>query len=189
MLLRYREVEKLRSTYGESLAAEVAPDGRIHATFRQTVARTGRLSSDRPNLHNIPVRTEEGRRFREAFVPSAGRRLLVADYDQVELRAIAHLSGDPGLTTAFAAGEDIHRTVAARVFGVERDQVTNAQRSTAKMVSYGLAYGMEAYGLSQRLAVPVEEAQLILQASSRGSRRCAPTWSGRWPRRASRATR
>ena len=128
------------------------------------MARTGRLSSDRPNLHNIPVRTEEGRRFREAFVPSAGRRLLVADYDQVELRAIAHLSGDPGLTAAFAAGEDIHRTVASQVFGVDRDQVTAAQRSTAKMVSYGLAYGMEAYGLSQRLAVPVEEAQVILQA-------------------------
>ena len=157
-------MEKLRSTYGESLAAEVAADGRIHATFRQTVARTGRLSSDRPNLHNIPVRTEEGRRFREAFVPSPGRRLLVADYDQVELRAIAHLSGDPGLTAAFAAGEDIHRTVASQVFGVDRDEVTHAQRSTAKMVSYGLAYGMEAYGLSQRLGVPVEEAQGILQA-------------------------
>ena len=164
VLLRYREVEKLRSTYGEALAAEVAPDGRIHATFRQTVARTGRLSSDRPNLHNIPVRTDEGRRFREAFVPSAGRRLLVADYDQVELRAIAHLSGDPGLTAAFAAGEDIHRTVAARVFGVDRDAVTHDQRSTAKMVSYGLAYGMESYGLAQRLGVPVEEAKGILDA-------------------------
>jgi DNA polymerase-1 len=163
-LLRYREVEKLRSTYGESLAAEIADDGRIHATFRQTVARTGRLSSDRPNLHNIPVRTEEGRRFRQAFVPSAGRRLLVADYDQVELRAIAHLSGDPGLTAAFAAGEDIHRTVASRVFGVDRDEVNLGQRSTAKMVSYGLAYGMEAYGLSQRLNVPVEEAKAILDA-------------------------
>jgi DNA polymerase-1 len=164
VLLRYREVEKLRSTYGETLAAEVAPDGRIHATFRQTVARTGRLSSDRPNLHNIPVRTDEGRKFREAFVPSVGRRLLVADYDQVELRAIAHLSGDPGLTAAFAAGEDIHRTVAAQVFGVDRGKVTHEQRSTAKMVSYGLAYGMEAYGLAQRLAVPVEEARGILDA-------------------------
>jgi len=163
-LLRYREVEKLRSTYGESLAAEIAPDGRIHATFRQTVARTGRLSSDRPNLHNIPVRTDEGRRFREAFVPSPGNRLLVADYDQVELRAIAHLSGDPGLTAAFAAGEDIHRTVASRVFHVAPEDVTHAQRSTAKMVSYGLAYGMEAYGLSQRLNVPVEEARGILDS-------------------------
>jgi DNA polymerase I len=164
VLLRYREVEKLRSTYGESLIAEVAPDGRIHATFRQTVARTGRLSSDRPNLHNIPVRTEEGRRFRQAFVPSPGRQLLVADYDQVELRAIAHLSSDPGLRAAFAAHQDIHRTVASQVFGVDPDRVTPQQRSTAKMVSYGLAYGMEAYGLSQRLAVPVEEAQVILQA-------------------------
>ncbi|HEX3842610.1 MAG TPA: DNA polymerase I [Acidimicrobiales bacterium] len=167
-LLRYREVEKLRSTYGESLAAEIAEDGRIHATFRQTVARTGRLSSDRPNLHNIPVRTEEGRRFRQAFVPSEGRRLLVADYDQVELRAIAHLSGDPGLTAAFAAGEDIHRTVASRVFGVDREAVNLGQRSTAKMVSYGLAYGMEAYGLSQRLNVPVEEAKAILDAFFEG---------------------
>ena len=164
ILLHYREIEKLRSTYGESLIAEVADDGRIHATFRQTVARTGRLSSDRPNLHNIPVRTDQGRRFREAFVPSPGRRLLVADYDQVELRAIAHLSGDPGLRTAFEAGEDIHRTVASRVFGVERDDVTHTQRSTAKMVSYGLAYGMEAYGLSQRLGVPVEAASTILRA-------------------------
>ncbi len=114
------------------------------------------------------MRTEEGRRFREAFVPSEGRRLLVADYDQIELRAIAHLSGDPGLTAAFAAGEDIHRTVAARVFNIERDQVSHAQRSTAKMVSYGLAYGMEAYGLSQRLGVPVEAAAEILQAFFEG---------------------
>jgi DNA polymerase-1 len=164
VLLRYREVEKLRSTYGETLASEVTPDGRIHATFRQTVARTGRLSSDRPNLHNIPVRTDQGRRFRQAFIPSVGRRLLVADYDQVELRAIAHLSGDPGLTSAFEAGEDIHRTVAARVFGIDRETVTQEQRSTAKMVSYGLAYGMEAYGLAQRLAVPVEAAKEILDA-------------------------
>ncbi len=163
-LLRYREVEKLRSTYGTSLIAEIAPDGRIHATFRQTVARTGRLSSDRPNLHNIPVRTDEGRRFREAFVPSAGRRLLVADYDQVELRAIAHLSGDPGMLAAFASGEDIHRTVAGRVFGVAPEDVSHEQRSTAKMISYGLAYGMEAFGLAQRLNVPVDEAQGILAA-------------------------
>ncbi len=163
-LLRYREVEKLRSTYGERLAAEIGPDGRIHATFNQTVARTGRLSSDRPNLHNIPVRTDDGRRLRRAFVPSEGCRLLVADYDQIELRAIAHLSGDPGLTSAFAAGEDIHRAVAARVFGVAPEEVTPAQRSTAKMVSYGLAYGMEAYGLSQRLAIPVEEARDILES-------------------------
>ena len=161
-LLRYREVEKLRSTYGEGLLAEVAPDGRIHASFNQTVARTGRLSSDQPNLHNIPVRSLIGRRFREAFVPSAGCELLVADYDQIELRVIAHLADDPGLVEAFRSGLDIHSTTAARVYGVEPAEVTLAMRSKAKMISYGLAYGMEAYGLSQRLGVGVEEAAAIL---------------------------
>lgn len=163
-LLRFREVEKLRSTYGEGLLAEVAPDGRIHATFNQTVARTGRLSSDRPNLHNIPVRTPEGRVFRDAFVPSSGCRLLVADYNQIELRCIAHLAGDPGLVAAFRAGEDIHTATAARVFAVAPDKVDMEQRSKAKMVSYGLAYGMEAYGLSQRLGIEVDEAAEILES-------------------------
>jgi DNA polymerase-1 len=163
-LLRYREVEKLRSTYGEGLLAEVGPDGRIHATFNQTVARTGRLSSDAPNLHNIPVRSEEGRRFREAFVPAPGYELLVADYNQIELRVIAHLSEDPGLIEAFTTGQDIHTTTAARVFGVDPADVTIEQRSKSKMVSYGLAYGMEAYGLGQRLNIPTSEAQVILDA-------------------------
>jgi DNA polymerase-1 len=163
-LLRYREVEKLRSTYGESLLGEVAADGRIHATFNQTVARTGRLSSDRPNLHNIPIRTEEGRRIRHAFVPADGCRFLVADYNQIELRVIAHLARDPGLVGAFASGEDIHRATASRLFGVDPGAVTVAQRSKAKMVSYGLAYGMESYGLGQRLGIPTEEAAEILAA-------------------------
>jgi DNA polymerase I len=163
-LLAYREVEKLRSTYGEALLAEVAPDGRIHATFNQTVARTGRLSSDAPNLHNIPVRSEIGRSFRKAFVPAAGFRLLVADYNQIELRCIAHLAEDPGLIEAFETGQDIHTATAARVFSVEPADVTLEQRSKAKMVSYGLAYGMEAYGLGQRLGIPTGEAQTILDA-------------------------
>jgi len=163
-LLRYREVEKLRSTYGEGLLGEVAADSRIHATFNQTVARTGRLSSDKPNLHNIPVRTDEGRVFRTAFVASKGCSLLVADYNQIELRCIAHLANDPGLIGAFAAGQDIHQATAARVFGVRSEDVTHDQRSKAKMVSYGLAYGMEAYGLSQRLAIGVDEASGILNA-------------------------
>jgi DNA polymerase-1 len=163
-LLRYREVEKLRSTYGESLLAEIADDGRIHASFNQTVARTGRLSSDRPNLHNIPVRTEEGRKLRRVFVPAEGCRLLIADYDQIELRVLAHVSCDPGLVSAFAEGRDIHRATAARVFGVDPDEVTSAQRSRAKMVSYGLAYGMEAYGLGQRLSIETSEAAGILDA-------------------------
>ncbi|HEY5026761.1 MAG TPA: DNA polymerase I [Acidimicrobiales bacterium] len=163
-LLRYREVEKLRSTYGETLLAEVGADGRIHATFGQTVARTGRLSSDRPNLHNIPVRSEEGRRLRKAFIPAEGCRLLVADYDQIELRVIAHLSHDPGLVAAFAEGRDIHRATASSVFGVAPEDVTSAQRNRAKMVSYGLAYGMEAYGLAQRLSIEPPEAAQILDA-------------------------
>ncbi len=163
-LLRYREVEKLRSTYGEGLLAEVAADGRIHATFNQTVARTGRLSSDQPNLHNIPVRTDEGRQFRKAFVPAPGTELLVADYNQIELRCIAHLAKDPGLIEAFTSGQDIHNATAARVFGVDPASVTIEQRSKAKMVSYGLAYGMEAYGLGQRLNIATEEAAIILDA-------------------------
>ncbi|MGH9227972.1 MAG: DNA polymerase I [Acidimicrobiales bacterium] len=163
-LLAYREVEKLRSTYGDGLLAEVADDGRIHATFNQTVARTGRLSSDQPNLHNIPVRSEIGREFRRAFVPAPGCELLVADYNQIELRCIAHLAQDPGLIESFRSGRDIHTETASRVFGVEPGAVTIDQRSKAKMVSYGLAYGMEAYGLGQRLNIPTEEAALILAA-------------------------
>jgi DNA polymerase-1 len=163
-LLAYREVEKLRSTYGDGLLAEVADDGRIHATFNQTVARTGRLSSDQPNLHNIPVRSEIGREFRKAFVPAPGCELLVADYNQIELRCIAHLAQDPGLIESFRSGRDIHTETASRVFGVEPGAVTIDQRSKAKMVSYGLAYGMEAYGLGQRLNIPTEEAALILAA-------------------------
>ena len=163
-LRRHREVEKLRGTYGKGLLAEVATDGRIHATFNQTVARTGRLSSDQPNLHNIPVRSDEGRLFRRAFVATQGTELLVADYNQIELRCIAHLAQDPGLLEAFNSAQDIHNATAARVFDVAPDEVSLDQRSKAKMVSYGLAYGMEAYGLAQRLNIPVDEAAPILDA-------------------------
>jgi DNA polymerase-1 len=163
-LLAYREVEKLRSTYGEGLLGEVAGDGRIHATFNQTVARTGRLSSDQPNLHNIPVRSDEGRLFRRCFVPRPGWELLVADYNQIELRCIAHLAQDPGLIAAFEERQDIHNATASRVFAVDPKAVSIEQRSKAKMVSYGLAYGMEAYGLGQRLNISTEEAAEILAA-------------------------
>ena len=163
-LMRYREMEKLRGTYGEGLLAEVAPDGRIHATFNQTVARTGRLSSDQPNLHNIPTRTEEGRVFRTAFVAAPGCELMVADYNQIELRCIAHLANDPGLIEAFTSGQDVHSATAARVFGVAQSDVSYEQRSKAKMVSYGLAYGMEAFGLGQRLGIRTDEAAEILNA-------------------------
>jgi len=164
LLLQYREVEKLRSTYGEGLVAEVGPGDRIRATFNQTVARTGRLSSDKPNLHNIPVRSERGRNFRRAFVAGDNKTLLIADYNQIELRCIAHLAEDPGLIAAFEAGDDIHNATASRVFGVKAEDVTIEQRSKAKMVSYGLAYGMESYGLGQRLGIPTNEAQVILDS-------------------------
>ena len=146
------------------LVAEVDPDERIRATFNQTVARTGRLSSDAPNLHNIPVRSERGRVFRTAFVAPPGHKLLVADYDQIELRCIAHLAEDPGLIAAFEAGDDIHTATAARVFDIGVSEVGVKERSTAKMVSYGLAYGMEAYGLAQRLNIATGEAAGILDA-------------------------
>ncbi|MHB1088385.1 MAG: DNA polymerase I [Acidimicrobiales bacterium] len=162
LILRYREVEKLRSTYGAPLIDAVASDGRIHALFNQTVARTGRLSSENPNLHNIPVRSQEGRRLRYAFVPSEGWQLAVADYNQIELRILAHLSQDSGLLAAFATNEDVHRTIAASVFAVASSEVSHEQREQAKAVSYGLAYGMEAYGLSQRLGVPVSTAKEIM---------------------------
>ena len=161
-ILRYREVEKLRSTYGLPLIDSVSSDGRIHATFHQTVARTGRLSSDNPNLHNIPVRSLEGKRLRKAFLPASGWELCVADYDQIELRILAHLSQDQGLLVAFASGEDVHRRIAASVFGVAPADVTHEQREQAKAVSYGLAYGMEAFGLSQRLGISVGEARDIM---------------------------
>jgi DNA polymerase-1 len=162
LILRYREVEKLRSTYGAPLIDAVGADGRIHATFNQVVARTGRLSSENPNLHNIPVRSQEGRRLRYAFVPSEGWLLAVSDFNQIELRILAHLSQDQGLLAAFESHEDVHRTIAASVFGVEPKDVTHEQREQAKAVSYGLVYGMEAYGLSQRLGVSVSAAREIM---------------------------
>ena len=163
-LLSYREVEKLRSTYGEGLLSCVDEDNRIRATFHQTVTRTGRLSSDAPNLHNIPVRTEAGKAFRKAFIPAKKHSLLVADYNQIELRCIAHLADVTELKSAFNAGEDIHTAVASRTWGIKPEEIDYTLRNRAKMVSYGLIYGMEAYGLAQRLDVPVDEASEILKA-------------------------
>jgi DNA polymerase-1 len=130
--------------------------------FSQVVARTGRLSSENPNLHNIPVRSFEGRRLRYAFVPSDGWLVAVSDYNQIELRILAHLSQDEGLLAAFESHEDVHRTIAASVFGVASEEVTNEQRERAKAVSYGLVYGMEAFGLSRRLGIPVSAAKEIM---------------------------
>jgi DNA polymerase-1 len=165
-LLSWRELDKLNSTYLEALPRLVDPrDGRVHTTFNQAVAATGRLSSSNPNLQNIPVRTELGRQIRRAFVPGEpGQVLLCADYSQIELRVLAHLSGDEGLREAFASGADIHTATAARVFGIPEDQVDPSLRSRAKMVNYGLAYGMNAWGLATRLDIAPDEAQEIMDA-------------------------
>ena len=165
-LLAWRELDKLNSTYLEALPRQVdARDGRVHTTFNQTGAATGRLSSTNPNLQNIPIRGELGRQIRRAFVPGdAHQLLLVADYSQIELRILAHLSGDEGLKEAFETERDIHTSTAARVFGLPEDAVDPSLRSRAKMVNYGLAYGMNAFGLASRLDIAADEAQEILDA-------------------------
>ena len=164
LLLRYREIEKLRSTYVDGYLPLVRADGRIHAHFNQTGAATGRLSSDRPNLQNIPVRSETGRTIRRAFIAPGGWKFIVADYSQIELRILAHLSKDPGLLEAFEAGEDIHTTTAARVFGFTTDLVTPDLRRRAKAINFGLLYGMEAFGLADRLKISREEAREHMDA-------------------------
>ncbi|MBM3675235.1 MAG: DNA polymerase I, partial [Actinobacteria bacterium] len=161
-LLKYREVEKLRSTYADALPPLIEADGRIHATFNQLATTTGRISSETPNLQNIPVRTAEGREMRRAFVAEDGSGLLTADYSQIELRVLAHLAEDPGLIDAFARGADVHTVTAAKVFDTPEEKVDAFQRRFAKVVNYGLAYGMEAYGLGQRLDIPTDQAREIL---------------------------
>jgi DNA polymerase I len=165
-VLEWREVSKLLSTYVDALPPLVDPTtGRIHTTLSQTIAATGRLSSSNPNLQNIPVRRDEGREIRRAFVPGEGfAQLLVADYSQIELRIMAHLSGDEGLLDAFSSREDIHATTAAKVFELPLEAVDGALRDRAKAVNYGLAYGLTSYGLGQQLGIPPDEAQEIVEA-------------------------
>jgi len=158
-LLEYRELEKLRSTYVDGYLPLIDGDGRIRTRFNQMAATTGRLSSDSPNLQNIPVRSESGRTIRRAFVAAEGSEFLVADYSQIELRVLAHMSGDPFLIEAFQSGLDIHTATAARVWGVDTGDVTIEQRRRAKMINFGLLYGMEAFGLADRLGISREEAK------------------------------
>ena len=160
LVLQYRALAKLKSTYTDKLPAEINPrTGRIHTSYHQAVAATGRLSSSDPNLQNIPIRTPEGRRIRQAFIAPPGHRLLAADYSQIELRIMAHLSGDAGLLAAFAAGEDIHRATAAEVFNTSREAVTSDQRRSAKAINFGLIYGMSAFGLARQLGIERGQAQ------------------------------
>ncbi|MGE4169750.1 MAG: DNA polymerase I [Candidatus Margulisiibacteriota bacterium] len=163
-LLRFRTLEKLQSTYVRALPSLINPEtGRVHASFNQTIAVTGRLSSSNPNLQNIPIRTEEGRKLRRAFIPSAKNRLILsADYSQIELRILAHLAQDKAMIAAFKAGEDIHTSTAAEVFGVPKSEVTKDQRYKAKAVNFGIIYGQSSYGLSDTLGISMKEAKAII---------------------------
>jgi DNA polymerase-1 len=162
LILEHRQVAKLKSTYVDALPGLVDREGRLHTTYQQAVAATGRLSSTDPNLQNIPIRTALGRRIRRAFVAPEGKLLLGADYSQQELRILAHVSGDPGLRADFGAHEDIHLAAAARVLGLSPDQVGPKERSVAKMINYGIAYGLSDFGLADRLKIPREEAQKFI---------------------------
>ncbi|AUY12741.1 DNA polymerase I [Serratia marcescens] len=160
VILEYRGLAKLKTTYTDKLPLMINPvSGRVHTSYHQAVTATGRLSSSDPNLQNIPVRNEEGRRIRQAFIAPVGYRIVAADYSQIELRIMAHLSQDEGLLKAFAEGKDIHRATASEVFGVPLDKVTGEQRRSAKAINFGLIYGMSAFGLARQLGIPRGEAQ------------------------------
>ncbi len=160
LILEHRSLSKLKSTYTDKLPQMICPKtGRVHTSYHQAVTATGRLSSTDPNLQNIPVRTEEGRRIRQAFVAENGFKIVAADYSQIELRIMAHLSEDAGLLDAFAHGKDIHRATAAEIMGVDPETVTNEQRRNAKAINFGLIYGMSAFGLAKQLGIPRGEAQ------------------------------
>jgi DNA polymerase-1 len=164
LILDYRTLAKLRSTYTDKLAEHINPrSGRVHTSYHQAVAATGRLSSNDPNLQNIPIRTEEGRRIRQAFIAPRGCRILAADYSQIELRIMAHLSGDPGLLAAFHGNQDVHRATAAEVFGLPPEQVDVNQRRAAKAINFGLMYGMSAFGLARQLGIDRGEAQSYMK--------------------------
>lgn len=162
-ILEYRQLAKLKSTYADGLAAYIGKDGRIHTTFQQTITATGRLSSVEPNLQNIPIRMELGRRIRKVFIPKEGSILVDADYSQIELRVLAHMSGDENLIQAYREAQDIHRLTASQVFHVPFDEVTPLQRRNAKAVNFGIVYGISSFGLSQDLSITRKEAQEYIQ--------------------------
>ena len=163
-VLEFRQLTKLKSTYADGLAAVIAPDGRIHTRFQMTVTATGRLSSAEPNLQNIPVRTELGGELRKMFIAGPGNVLVDADYSQIELRLLAHISGDEAMRSAFLRGEDIHAVTASQVLGIPLDQVTKQQRSNAKAVNFGIVYGISAFSLSQDIHVSVAEARAYMDS-------------------------
>jgi DNA polymerase-1 len=160
---RWRELTKLAQTYLDALPELIAEDGRLHTTFNQTAATTGRLSSNNPNLQNIPIRTPLGREIRACFVAEPGNLLVSADYSQVELRLLAHIAGEDVLKEIFGRGEDVHTATACRVFGVTPDEIDPGMRSKAKMINYGIVYGLSAYGMADRLDIPQSEADEFIQ--------------------------
>src|SRR5207237_830705 len=162
-VLEHRQLTKLKNTYLDALPVSLGKDGRLHTTFDQAVAATGRLSSINPNLQNIPIRTALGAKIREAFIPQPGWKLISADYSQIELRVLAHISADPVLRASFESGEDLHARTAGETFGVPPSQVTRQQRDIAKMINYGIAYGLSAFGLAHRLSMPKSEAGAIIE--------------------------
>jgi DNA polymerase-1 len=163
VLMQYRTLSKLKSTYTDRLPEQINPrTGRIHTSYHQAVAATGRLSSSDPNLQNIPIRSAEGRRIRQAFVAPAGYKLLAADYSQIELRIMAHLARDEGLLDAFRHDRDVHRATAAEVFGVSLDEVSGDQRRSAKAINFGLIYGMSAFGLAKQIGVDRKQSQAYI---------------------------
>jgi DNA polymerase-1 len=165
LIEEWRELSKLVNTYLSPLPSLIDErDGRLHTTFNQTVAATGRLSTTNPNLQSIPIRTDLGREIRSAFVAEEGYRIMSADYSQIELRILAHVSGEPKLREAFARGEDVHTATAVEVLGVEPAKLTSAQRSIAKMINFGIVYGISAFGLSENLEIPRDEAQQYIDA-------------------------
>ena len=164
LVLKYRAVTKLNSTYAAGLLKEIAEDGRIHTTYKQTETRTGRISSAEPNIQNIPVRTERGREFRRFFVAEAGRVLVDADYSQIELRILAHISGDKAMIEAFNSGEDIHTVTASQVFNQPVEWVTPEMRRSAKAVNFGIVYGIGAFSLSKDIGVSVARADEYIKA-------------------------
>ena len=189
LVLEYRGLTKLKSTYTDKLPMDIDPrTERIHTSYHQAVAATGRLSSSDPNLQNIPIRTAEGRRIRQAFIAPPGFKLLAADYSQIELRIMAHLSGDEGLLAAFASDQDVHRATAAEVFGAALDEVTADQRRSAKAINFGLIYGMSAFGLAKQLGIDRGQAQAYVDRYFERYPACVATWKRRAIARGASAT-
>ncbi len=163
LILRYRALRKLLTTYVNALPALVNPTtGKIHTSYNQTVTATGRISSTNPNLQNIPIRSDDGREIRRAFIPEPGHLIMSADYSQIELRLIADLSGDQAMIEAFHSGADIHRATAAKIYHERLEDVTDTQRRNAKTANFGISYGISAFGLSERLGIPRSEAKMLI---------------------------